>query len=43
MADNTVLNAGSGGDTIASDDIAGIKHQRIKIEYGEDGSATGSG
>jgi len=40
MADNTVLNSGSGGDTIASDDIAGIKHQRVKIQYGDDGSAT---
>lgn len=40
MADNTVLNSGSGGDTIATDDIAGVKHQRVKIQYGVDGSAT---
>jgi len=40
MADNTTLNSGSGGDTIATDDIAGVKHQRVKIEYGVDGSAT---
>ena len=40
MADNTELNTGSGGDTIATDDIAGVKHQRVKIEYGADGSAT---
>ena len=40
MADNTSLNAGSGGDLIATDDIAGVKHQRVKIEYGADGSAT---
>lgn len=40
MADNTILNAGTGGDTIASDDIAGVKHQRVKIEYGADGAAT---
>jgi hypothetical protein len=40
MADNTTLNSGSGGDTIATDDIAGIKHQRVKIQYGVDGSAT---
>lgn len=40
MADNTTLNAGSGGDTIAADDIAGVKHQRVKIEYGVDGAAT---
>jgi hypothetical protein len=40
MADNTVVNAGSGGDTIATDEIAGVKHQRVKIQYGVDGSAT---
>lgn len=40
MADNTELNTGSGGDTIATDDIGGIKHQRVKIQYGTDGSAT---
>lgn len=40
MADNTDLNAGTGGDTIATDDIGGVKHQRVKIEYGVDGSAT---
>lgn len=40
MADNTLLNLGSGGDTVATDDIAGIKHQRVKVEYGADGSAT---
>ena len=40
MADNTVLNTGTGGDTIATDDISGVKHQRVKIQYGVDGSAT---
>lgn len=40
MADNTALNAGTGGDTIATDDIAGVKHQRVKIQYGDDGAAT---
>jgi len=40
MADNTVLNSGSGGDTIASDDIAGVKYQRVKVTFGADGSAT---
>ena len=38
--DNTVLNSGSGGDTIASDDIAGVKYQRVKMVFGADGSAT---
>ncbi len=40
MADNTLLNSGTGGDTIATDDIAGVKHQRIKVGYGVDGSFT---
>jgi hypothetical protein len=30
MADNTTLNTGSGGDVIATDDIAGVKYQRVK-------------
>jgi hypothetical protein len=40
VADNVVLDAGSGGDTCAADDIGGVKHQRVKIEHGADGSAT---
>lgn len=40
MADNTTLNSGSGGDVIATDDIGGVKHQRVKVEFGADGSAT---
>ncbi len=40
MADNTTLDAGTGGDVVATDDIAGVKHQRVKIQYGVDGSAT---
>ena len=40
MADNTTLNAGTGGDIIATDDIAGVKHQRVKVEFGADGTAT---
>lgn len=38
--DNFVANAGSGGDTFAADDIAGVKHPRSKISLGADGSAT---
>ncbi len=34
MADNTILNVGSGGDVIASDDISGVKFQRIKLIHG---------
>lgn len=37
MADNTTLNLGSGGDVIATDDIGGIKFQRVKIVLGGDG------
>jgi len=39
MADNTTLNPGTGGDNIASDDIGGIKFQRVKPAWGVDGSA----
>jgi len=38
MADNTVLNTNATtGDTIATDDIGGIKYQRVKIVEGADG------
>jgi len=40
MGDYTSLNAGSGGDNIAADEIGAIKHQRVKVQYGEDGTAT---
>jgi hypothetical protein len=40
MADNTVLNAGSGGDTIATDDVAGVKYQVVKLAVGADGAAS---
>lgn len=41
MADNTQLNQAAAplGDIIATDDIGGIKHQRVKIEVGADGTA----
>jgi hypothetical protein len=41
MADNTTLNNGSGGDVIASDDISGVKYQRIKLVHGADGVNAG--
>lgn len=37
MADNTILNAGASGDVIASDDIGGVKFQRVKLVEGADG------
>lgn len=40
MTDNTTLNTGTGGDVIATDDIGGVKYQRVKVTYGDDGAAT---
>lgn len=39
MADNFITNAGSGGNTYASDDIAGIHYPRTKVSWGVDGVA----
>jgi hypothetical protein len=39
MADFVSITPGSGAD-IATDEIAGLKHQRVKISVGADGSAT---
>ncbi len=41
MADNTTLNAGSGGDTIAADEISSVKYQRGKLIFGADGTNAG--
>lgn len=41
MVDNTVLDAGAGGDTIGTDDIGGVKFQRIKLIHGADGTNDG--
>jgi hypothetical protein len=38
MADNVTLNSGTGGDVIAADDVGGAKHQRVKLEWGADGT-----
>lgn len=46
MADNTVINPGTGGDSIATDDIttlnggavSGVKAQRVKVGFGSDAS-----
>ena len=38
MADNITLNAGTGGDTFAADDIGpGVKYSRVKLTLGADG------
>jgi hypothetical protein len=39
MADNFPTNAGSGGVTFASDDIAGVHFPRVKLTTGADGTA----
>ena len=39
MSDNTVLNPGAGGDVVATDDIGGVKFQRVKVNFGADGVA----
>lgn len=41
MADNTTLNVGTGGDLIASDDIGGVKFQRVKLIHGDNGINAG--
>jgi hypothetical protein len=37
MADNFVANPGTGGDTFAADDVAGVKYPYSKIDIGGDG------
>ncbi len=39
MADNITLNAGSGGATLATDDVTSVHYQIIKISTGADGVA----
>lgn len=41
MADNTTLNTMTGGDVIASDDVGGVKYQRVKLVTGDDGAIEG--
>ena len=38
MSDNFTANSGSGGDTFAADDVGGVKHTRVKCEWGADGA-----
>lgn len=39
MADNVVLNVGSGGSTLATDDVGGgVQVQRTKVVWGPDGT-----
>lgn len=41
MSDNVELNPGSGGAQMATDDIGGIQHQRVKVVLGADGVSDG--
>lgn len=41
MANNTTLNPGSGGDSIATDDVSGVKYQRVKLVDGTEDSTAG--
>lgn len=34
MADNVVLNSGTGGATLATDDVGGVHYQIVKLAYG---------
>lgn len=40
--DNVILNAGSGGDTVAADGLGTgtVKHPLVKMEFGPNGTAT---
>jgi hypothetical protein len=40
MADNITLNTGTGGASLATDDVGGVQYQRTKVTFGADGSAT---
>ena len=39
MADNISITQGS-GTTIATEDVSGVQHQKVKLEFGTDGVAT---
>lgn len=40
MADNIILNAGTGGATLATDDVAGVHYQIVKLAVGAADSAS---
>lgn len=39
MADNIDVTPGT-GSTVATEDVGGVQHQKVKVEYGADGAAT---
>jgi hypothetical protein len=40
LADNLTLNVGTGGAILATDDVAGVHYQRVKVTWGVDDTAT---
>lgn len=40
MADNVTTNPGSGGATFATEDVGGVHHQKVKVEFGPPDTAT---
>ncbi len=42
MADDITLNLGTGGATLATDDVGGKHYQRVKVVHGADGTALDS-
>lgn len=40
MVDNVELNPGSGGVDLATDEIGGVHHQRVKVQIGANNSAS---
>lgn len=39
MANNITMNAGSGGKTLATDEVLAVQHQLVKLEFGAGGTA----
>jgi len=40
MSDNVELNPGTGGKIVATDDIGGAQHQLVKVEFGDNDTAS---
>lgn len=40
MTDNVTTNPGSGGATFATEDVGGVHHQKVKVEFGPPDTAT---
>jgi hypothetical protein len=40
LSDNVTINSMSGGPVISTDDLGGVQVQRVKVQFGVDGTAT---